>query len=184
MKSDNKNIIKRCLRGDRKAQFELYEQHKVPLFGICMRYASSRSEAEDILQEGFYSILKDLKSYSGKGSLQAWMRKVMVNASLMYIRKHRKLNISILDQEVLEYHLKPDTSLLNSDRVRALMDMVRRLPVNQQIVFNMKAVDGFEYHEICAKLETSESNCRSIYMRARNRLKEMLTVELKKDGTK
>lgn len=183
MEKEVKNTIKKCLRGDRKAQFELYEQHKVVLFGICMRYASSRSEAEDMLQEGFYSILKDLKSYSGKGSFQGWMKKVMVNAALMYIRKHRKLKITIQDEEILEYHSEPDTSLWNSDRVLALMDMIHRLPLNQQLVFNMKAVDGYEYREISAKLDTSETNCRSLYLRARNKLKEMLTLELKKDGT-
>ena len=183
MLKDEKHIIKRCKQGDRKAQFELYQNHKITLFGICMRYAHSKAEAEDILQEGFYLILKDLKSYSGKGSFQGWMKRVMVNAALMYIRKHRKLKVASMEEQLIDYHSEPDTSLWNSDRVLALIYMVRQLPVNQQLVFNMRAIDGYNYQEISEKLNAGESNCRSLYLRARNGLREMLTQELKKDGT-
>lgn len=183
MFKDEKHIIQKCKQGNRKAQFELYQNHKVALFGICMRYAQSRQEAEDILQEGFYLILRDLKSYSGAGSLQGWMKKVMVNASLMYIRKHRKLKVSPMEEQLIDYHSNPDTTLWNSDRVLSLIYMVRQLPENQQLAFNMRAIDGYNYTEISEKLNTSESNCRSLYLRARNGLREMLTKELKKDGT-
>lgn len=183
MLKDEEQIIKKCLRGNRKAQFSLYQEHKVYLFGICMRYASSRAEAEDMLQEGFYLILKDLKTYSGKGALRGWMKRVVVNAALMHIRKHRKLSVTAMDEELIDYHNASDTSLWNSDRVLALIYMVRQLPLNQQVAFNLRAVDGYEYNEISKKLNTSESNCRSLYLRARNGLREMLTKELKKDGT-
>ncbi len=183
MIKDEKHIINKCLRGNREAQYSLYQAHKVFLFGICMRYASSRAEAEDMLQEGFYLILKDLKSYSGKGSLKGWMKKVVVNTALMHIRKHRKLNVTAMDEVLMDYHSEPDNSLWNNDRVLALIYMVRQLPANQQVAFNMRAIDGYEYHEISEKLNTSESNCRSLYLRARNGLREMLTKELKKDGT-
>lgn len=182
MQKEEKHTIKKCNQGDRKAQFELYQKHKVTLFGICMRYASSKTEAEDILQEGFYLILKDLKSYSGKGSFEGWMKRVMVNAALMHIRKHRKLKISPMEERLMDYHLESDTTLWNSDRVLALIYMVRQLPVNQQLVFNLRAVDGYNYQEISEKLNIGESNCRSLYLRARNGLREMLTRELKKDG--
>ena len=92
----DKKLIKSCIRGDRKAQFKLYQQHKVYLFGICMRYGKNKAEAEDILQEGFYRIFKDLKQYSGAVPIQAWMRKVMVNSSLMYIRKYHKLQLELI----------------------------------------------------------------------------------------
>lgn len=183
MLQDEKHIIKKCLRGSRKAQFRLYQEHKVFLFGVCMRYASSRAEAEDMLQEGFYLILKDLKSYTGKGSLRGWMKRVVVNAALMHIRKHRKLIVTSMEEELIDYNSKADTTLWNNDRVVALIYMVRQLPLNQQVAFNLRAIDGYEYHEISKKLNTSESNCRSLYLRARKGLREMLTKELKKDGT-
>jgi len=178
-----KNIIKRCRKGDRKAQFELFEGQKVMLFGICMRYASNKAEAEDMLSEGFYLILKDLKKYNGTGSFQGWLKKVMVNASLMHIRKHRKLKVSSMEEELMEYHTESDTTLWNSDRISALIHLIRKLPIKQQLVFNLKAIDGYNYTEISEQLQITENNCRALYMRARNGLKSMLTKELKKDGT-
>ena len=79
-------LIKSCKRGNRKAQFELYEMHKVYLFEVCLRYAKSRAEAEDILQEGFYKILKDLDKVRDIKAIKGWMRKVMVNTALMHLR--------------------------------------------------------------------------------------------------
>ena len=96
MPSNNHQIklIKQCLKGKRSAQFELYESHKIYLYGICRRYGKTKNEAEDMLQESFYKILRDLKQFKGQVPFQAWIRKVTINSCLMYIRKYKKLNYS------------------------------------------------------------------------------------------
>lgn len=91
---------------DRKAQKKLYEMYRVYLYGACMRYANNSMEAEDILQERFYRILKDLKQFKASSSLKTWMSKVMVNSALMYIRKHRKIKLSEFDDEAFEKQIK------------------------------------------------------------------------------
>ncbi len=174
--------IKACLRGDRKAQYKLYEQYKVYLFGICMRYGDSRAEAEDMLQEGFYQILKDLKQFSGKVPLRAWMRRVMINSALMHIRKHHKLTYTAFEQEWNEHPLLMDESLLQKDRANAIIYWIRQLPILQQTVFNLRAIDEYSFKEIAEFMGGNEATMRSHYLRGRTKLQSMLKKELNKDG--
>jgi len=174
----DKKLIKSCIRGDRKAQRALYETHKVYLFGICMRYGKDRQEAEDILQEGFYRILKDLKQYSGSSEVKAWMRKVMVNSALMYIRKHHKLKVMTIDDYVFDSKVPSDTSLLNNDRSKAIIFLIRQLPAIQQTVFNLRAMEEYSFKEIASLMGGNEATLRSHYLRARKALQELLKKEL------
>ncbi len=173
----HKRLIKRCLRGHRDAQSELYKQHKVYLFGVCMRYAKNRAEAQDMLQEGFYKILKDLKQYNQQVPIQAWMRKVMVNTALMHIRKYRKVQYTEW-QDHTHNHKDSDVSLMAGDRSKAIIHLIRSLPDTQQTVFNLRAIEGYSFKEIAQKLETKEATLRSHYLRARTALQTMLKKEL------
>jgi len=174
----DKKLIKSCIRGDRKAQHALYQANKVYLFGICMRYGKNRQEAEDMLQEGFYRILKDLKQFSGNTEIKAWMRKVMVNSALMYIRKHHKLSFATIDDYAFDIKGPKDTSLLEEDRSKAIIYMVRQLPAIQQTVFNLRAMEEYSFKEISALLGGNEATLRSHYLRARKALQELLKKEL------
>jgi len=174
----DKKLIKSCIRGDRKAQRALYEANKVYLFGICMRYGKDRQEAEDMLQEGFYRILKDLKQFSGATNLKAWMRKVIVNSALMYIRKHHKLKVTAIDDYMYDHKGQNDMSLLNHDRSKAIIFLVRQLPAVQQTVFNLRAMEEYSFKEIASLMGGNEATLRSHYLRARKALQELLKKEL------
>lgn len=174
-----KVLLKACKAGNRKAQFQLYHAYKVQLFGVCMRYAKNRTEAEDMLQEGFYQIFKDLKQYKGKVPLSAWMRKVCVNASLMHIRKYKKVLYSELDGQFENKTQFVSTDLMSQDRSAAIISMIRQLPEAQQVVFNLRAMEGFSFKEISAKLDCNEATLRSHYLRARTKLQSLLKTELK-----
>jgi len=152
--------------------------HKVYLFGVCMRYTRSRAEAEDMLLEGFYRILKDLKQYSNTSNLKAWMRKVMINSCLMHIRKHRKMHFSELTDNHIESYAPTDLSLMNSDRAKAIIALIRELPISHQTVFNLKAVDGYSFKEISKMLDINEATLRSHFLRARTKLQHLLNSEL------
>ena len=158
----------------------LYETHKTYLFGVCMRYTRSKAEAEDMLLEGFYRILKDLKQYSNSSSLKAWMRKVMVNSCLMHIRKHRKMQFSELSDDQIKSNTPTDLSLLNRDRASAIISLIRQLPLSHQTVFNLKAIDGYSFKEISDKLDINEATLRSHFLRARTKLQQLLNNEFQK----
>ena len=184
MKQTNQHstLIKACLRGDRQAQFDLYEQHKVFLFGVCLRYAKSREAAEDILQEGFYKILKDLHQYKGAGPLQAWMRKIMVNTALMHLRKYGKTVFTNLDEHTFKNVDLMDTTLLDKDRANAIIHLIQQLPSAYQTVFNLRAIEEYSFREISDQLDINEATLRSHYLRARTHLQQLLQKEMNKYG--
>ncbi len=181
-KKQQERLVKACKSGNRKAQFELYEQFKIPLFGVCMRYARNKSEAEDMLQEAFFRIFKDLKQFKGDASLVGWMRRVCVNSSLMHIRKFRKIQFSELSENHETNPLLHDTQLLTKNRSDAVIKMIRSLPDNQQMVFNLRVMDGYSFKEISDKLEINEATLRSHFLRARKALQSLLNRELNSDG--
>lgn len=178
MNFKDNHIIEGCLKGDRIFQKQLYNQYKVFLFGVCMRYAQNKTEAEDILSEGFYKILKDLHQFSGNASLQSWMRKVMVNTALMHIRKYRRIKYSDFDEIQEKKQSQPDYSLFESNRAQAIIAMIHELPLPQQTIFNLRAMDGYSFKEISTQLEINESTVRSHYLRARKKLQFLLQKEL------
>ena len=175
---ENTKLIKQCLKGKRKSQFELYEMYKVYLFGICMRYSKSKFEAEDMLQEGFYKILRDLGQYRGQVPFQAWIRKVMINSCLSYIRKYKKLQYSELFESDVEEHKGFDIELMSSNRAKAIIHLIQTLPEVQQTVFNLKGIDGYSFVEISNMLNAKEATLRSHYLRARKKLQSLLNKEL------
>lgn len=171
----NQRLIDACIKRNQVAQRKLYEAHKIYLFGVAMRYAKSKNEAEDILQESFIKIFQDLKSWSQAGPLQAWMRKVVVNTALMHIRKYRKLEFTNIDAHQINI---PDLSFDEHERAQSIITMIQSLPDPYQMIFNLKALDGFSYAEISEKLNLKESTLRSHYLRARNKLQVILQKEL------
>lgn len=175
-------LIRDCLRGKRSAQRELYQRHKIFLFGVALRYAKSRPEAEDVLQEGFYKIFKDLKQYKSDGPLRAWMRKIVVNTALMHIRKYHRINYTALEPREVENYFAPDVSLMQSDRANAIIKLIQELPVAQQMVFNLRAIEGYSFKDISQQLGANEATLRSHYLRARTQLQSMLRKELNNDG--
>lgn len=178
MNFDENHIIRNCLKEDRISQKKLYKHYKVFLFGICMRYAKSKTEAEDILSEGFYKILKDLHQFSGDASFKGWMRKIIVNTALMYIRKHRKMNFTDFDEVSEKRIIQKDYALFERNRAEAIILMVRELPLSQQTVFNLRAMDGYTFKEISAQLKVNESTVRSHFLRARKKLQFLIQKEL------
>lgn len=177
-KTAHKKIIKSCIRGDRKAQYELYEMNKVYLFGVCMRYSKTKEEAEDILQDAFYKIFKDLKQFNGEVPIQAWMRKVTINTALMHIRKNKNLKYVELDEFKYEQTAHIDNAFLTENRASDIIHIIRKLPDVQQMVFNLRAMDEYPFKEISEMMGGNEATLRSHYLRARKSLQSMLKKEL------
>lgn len=177
---DDKKLVNACVEGDQTAQKYLYDKYKTYLFGVCLRYAKSKMEGEDMLQEGFVRIFKDLASWSGNGPLRAWMRKVMVNSALMHIRKYKKLKFTdVTDNEMINAQFV-ELDFSEMGFASGVIKMIQQLPEPYQTVFNLKAIDGYAFKEISMQLQTKESTLRSHYARARKKLKEILERELLK----
>ena len=143
------------------------------MFRVCLRYANDRSEAEDMLQEGFIIAFRDLKNYRGEGVLGAWLRRVMVNIALQYIRKRKKLFPSVDLQELGE-QFQNDEDIHADLNAKALTKLIQQLPPGYRTVFNLYVVEGFTHKEIAEQLGITESTSKTQLFKAKAMLKGML----------
>ena len=174
---DQAKIIAASIKGDEQAQRYLYEKFKVARFGICLRYARDRSEAEDILQEGFIKIFKDLKQYNGKGSLGGWMRRVMVNAALQYLRKWKRefLHVNVEENQA---NLEAPAIVYSKLGADELTLLIQRLPLGYRTIFNLYVVEGYPHKEIAEKLGISENTSKTQLRKAKAALRAMLEKQI------
>lgn len=175
MDSNEKRIISGCLNKKRSAQKALYDHYHPMLMGICMRYAKSKAEAEDILIIGFTKIFKNLVSYQGEGSFEGWMKRIMVNAAIDNYRKNLKHyfheNFENITNEEVGYGYIPD-----SFSTQDILKTIQELPVGYRIVFNMFAIEGYSHKEIAEKLNVSESTSKTQLLKARKKLQKKLSL--------
>ncbi|MCO6476363.1 MAG: sigma-70 family RNA polymerase sigma factor [Phaeodactylibacter sp.] len=168
-----RTLLEGCRRGERQAQKELYEQYKGLLFGVCLRYAAGKEEAEDMLQEGFIQIFRDLYRFQPNRPLAAWMYRVTANACLQYLRRHKRLK---LFENYPEETVQQEEGAVEREReeVENLLSFVQRLPDGQRAVFNLFAIEGYTHAEIAGILGISESGSKSQLSRARAALRRMM----------
>ncbi len=166
-------IIKGCLAGNRDCQRQLYEQYKVTMFRICLRYANDRMEAEDMLQDGFIRVFIDLKQFSGKGALGGWIRKVIVNACLMHIRKNKKFQYNTTLEVVADTH-QSDAEIYSRLGAETLTKLIRQLPTGYRIVFNLFVIEGYSHKEIADQLNINVNTSKSQLSKAKASLRRKL----------
>lgn len=179
---DLKKIIKKCASGDVRAQAELYRHFAPKMFGVCLRYAKDRTEAEDNLQEGFIKVFTYIKGFRHEGSFEGWMRRVMVNVSL---EKFRKQNLLYPVEDMGIY----DTQNYNDDildKISAdeLIGLIQQLPPRYRMVFNLYVMEGLNHMEIGKEMGISTGTSKSNLARARNILKSKVKELYKEVGTK
>ena len=161
-----KRLIKACIEGNREAQKTLYESLSPKMFPVCLRYMSSREEAEDVLQEGFVTLFSKLDSFSGKGSFEGWARKIFVNTALMQLRKNDVLKESE-DLEGAWDISSQDPTIIQDIGYQELLELIESLPPGFRTVFNMYVIEGYSHKEIGEALGISENTSRSQLQRAR-----------------
>src|SRR4051812_31087839 len=172
--TDQSLLVKNCLKGKATAQKQLYEEYASTMLAICYRYTKSLQDAEDVLQDGFVRVFKFLNQYNQEGELGAWIRRIMVNTALNYLKKSKKYQYDLLF-ESNELHV------INNDNPEVLLHakdlagLIRQLPTGYQTIFNLYAIEGFSHVEIGQMLGISENTSRSQYMRARHLLISWIT---------
>ncbi len=165
-------LVKGCLKGDRRAEQYLYDQYCGKFLAICLRYIKDRDLAEDVMIEGFMRIFDKLPQYEAKGSLEGWMKKVIVRESLMALRRNKSLMLEVaLDQHEATQGSHYEWKDLEAEE---LMGMIHDLPLGYRTVFNLYAIEGYAHAEISELLGISENTSKSQLSRARNLLKQKL----------
>lgn len=170
-----KELIQGCAKGDRASQKALYERYCRKMLVVCLRYAKSTQEAEDVLQEGFIKIFKAIDSFRFESRLDTWMTRIMINTALNSQR--RKLYLMPL-VDVTEVSIPEREEVSLSDfHLEDLVNMVQSLPDGCRVIFNMFAVEGYGHKEIAEMLGISEGTSKSQYNRAKSLLRSKLERE-------
>ena len=173
MRKDEQQILLGCLRNDRKAQRALYEEYKVQMFRLCLRYARGRQEAEDLLQDGFIQVFTDLHQYKFNGALGGWIRRVIVNVALQHIRRNKKMS-NMVELETVADDYQTDEDVFSNMGVKALTKMIQKLPPGYRAVFNMYVVEGYSHKEIAAQMGFTVGSSKSQLSKAKAMLRKML----------
>lgn len=162
------NLIEKCKSKDPRAQRIFYEQYAPIMMGVCVRYARSQEDAEDVFQEGFVKVFKNLAQFSNQGSFEGWMKRIFINTTINFYKTRSKLAAQVdisffensneiaIEEEVIE-------KLTNEEVVETIKDM----PSGYQMVLNLYAIEGFSHKEIGEMLNISESTSRSQLFKAK-----------------
>jgi RNA polymerase sigma factor (sigma-70 family) len=165
--SEIKNIIKGCLKGNRRDQELLYRRHAAKLYAVCLQYSGNDEEARDILQEGFIKIFENLVHYKHEGSFEGWVRRIIVNTALeKYRNRHNLYRVDDIDQ-IPEPDAEPDNEDYSGLEAVDLLEIIRELPPKYRMVFNLFAIEGYSHKEISSMINISEGTSKSNLSRAR-----------------
>jgi RNA polymerase sigma-70 factor (ECF subfamily) len=172
-------LIRSCIAGERQAQNRLYERFAPKLFVVCQRYASTRTEAEEVLQEGFIKIFTHLDQFKHEGSFEGWMRRIMVNCALQrYKVKGRSTTVVSMEENIHGGSEENDAhSRLGQ---KELMELIQQLPPAYRMVFNLYVFEGMKHREIAETLGISEGTSKSNLSDARTILQKEV---MKRQGT-
>jgi len=171
----DKELVKGCARNDKSCQRILYDRFAPLLFAVCLRYTGNRHDAEDILQDGLIKIFGSIRKFRGEGSLEGWMKRIVINTALLHFRSRKR--------SVLEHHAEYDDDRSEAgfdaeilERITAgeITRVIAGLPEGYRTVFNLNVVDGYTHVEIAGMLNITESTSRSQLTKARAMIKARL----------
>lgn len=163
------SLVEQCRKQDGRAQRMLYERLSPKMLGVCRRYIGDTLEAEGVLVNGFLKVFNKINQFSGSGNFEGWVRRIMVNESLLYLRKNKSMYLEV---DIDEAHTEPDygrAAYLFEER--ELIEMIDKLPMGYRTVFNLYALEGFSHKEISEQLGINENTSKSQLSRARALLK-------------
>lgn len=173
-----KELVQRCLSGEKTAQQQLYTRYSSTLYAICMRYARNTENAKDLLQESFIKVFDGLTYFRFEGSFEGWARRVAVNTCLDFNKKLKNEPF----KEELEDHVQIGEGEKITNRLQAndLIALLQKLPPGYRTVFNLYAIEGYSHLEIAESLGISESTSKTQLFKARKMLQGLLKLtELK-----
>ncbi len=161
-------LIKKANEQNREAQQVLFDQFSPKMLGVCRQYVKDIHHAEDLMLQGFLKVFNNLKKFKGDGSFEGWIRRIMVNTCISYLRK--KNPIQLTDED----YVFNDASIDNIENtsVEDIQKLIDELPDGYKLVFNMYAIEGYKHSEIAKKLSISEGTSKSQLFKARKWLQE------------
>jgi RNA polymerase sigma factor (sigma-70 family) len=177
MEFDIHQIIKKCKKNDRTAQKMLYDKYAPLFLAICMRYAKDKAEAEDILQDGFLKILMNILQYTGSGSFEGWMKRIIINTAITNYHQNIKHYFHEEIDNIKDLEADNDFYMNDIDFSKEeLMDIIQQLPEGYRVVFNLFVLEGYKHKEIAEMLKIDIGTSKSQFARAKKIIQTRLSM--------
>ncbi len=173
-------LISGCKNKNTACQKLLFDTYAGIMMTICNRYASTTAQAEDMLQEGFIRIFKYIHQYKFEGSLEGWLKRIMVNAALRILQK-KTIRFSAIDESMEEVSPE-DTDPFAALEEQEILQLISNLPTGYRVVFNMYVLEGYSHNEIAAMLNITSGTSRSQLAKAKKALQEQILLQQKSSG--
>lgn len=176
---DDNQIIEGCIAGKRTFQNMLYQKYARTMYVVCLRYASNHAEAEDLLQEGFVKAFLNIRNYTGKGSFEGWLKRIMINTAISLFIKNKSKQDVISTDDIESFSPIEDEVMYEfpgaaQATTRQLMQLIQELPEGYRMVFSLYAFEGFQHQEIADKLGISVSTSKTQLLKARKYLQKQI----------
>lgn len=166
-------LLEGCKKNDAIAQQELYNKYSPKMLSVCYRYAKTREDAEDMLQEGFIKVFTQISQFEARGSLEGWILRIMVHTCINHLKKNKRFNDNI-DLSYAESIGIREDYIPATLQAKQVVECIRALPLGYRTVLNLYAIEGYSHKEIGDMLDIEESTSRSQFTRAKNLLESML----------
>lgn len=169
---DDRFLIRECMAGNRNAQKALYDTYSAKMMGVCLRYSTDRSRAQDILQDAFIKIFNNLHKFRNEGSFEGWIRRIMVNTAIEHVRKEKHMRKHVEIEQA--YDIALDNSIFEKLAANDLLLLLQQLPPGYRAVFNLYVIEGYSHKEIAYILNIKEGTSKSQLAKARYTLQRII----------
>ena len=170
-------LIDRCLENDKEAQFKIYKLYYRSMYNTSLRIVKRSDEAEDIMQESFLTAFKKIDSYKGEVSFGIWLKRIVINHSLDYLRK-RKVDFEEVNSDLTVYEEEHDDE--TAFTVEEVKKAIFQLSDGYRTILSLLLLEGYDHEEVSEILGIKNVTSRTQFSRARQRLREILAENRKK----
>lgn len=178
-KEQLKEVIEGCVKNDRRAQEQLFKLFYGKMLAVCLRYTSDMDTAQEVLQEGFIKIFDKLDGFDYKGSLEGWIRRIIANTAIDFIRKNKKS--PLLTDNDNDFKLGASDPMIEQEEIEftgikaeIAMDAIQQLTPAYRAVFNLYVLEDYSHKEIGEILGISEGTSKSNLAKAKMNLQKIL----------
>lgn len=171
-------LIDLCRKGDSKAQFDIYNLYHRAMYNTCLRIVDDAVEAEDIMQEAFFKAFDRINTYRNEVSFGAWLKRIVVNASLDFVKKKKLLHTPLDQVHGLSAFEEEESNTFSPESVEQLNNAITQLPEGYRLVVTLFYLEEYSHEEIAEMLGITSSTSRSQLARAKRRLVEVLKKKM------
>lgn len=168
---EENDLIQLAIASNRQAQQKIYSKFSPKMLGVCRQYVKDLHQAEDVMITSFMKVFTNLKKFENKGSFEGWIRRIMVNECISFIRVQKKVKF-IEDENYFEESFNTIESQFSVDDIQSLIDS---LPDGYKMVFNLYCIEGYKHQEIAEMLHINEGTSKSQLSHARKMLQTQIT---------